>query len=248
MYKLSEEALYQHLYCQGASKTRSSETHDEAHWPLLRAAPTDAPIHCLLLGCSMLERFKTTGRETPFGAARFPHVFNAGVGGDRVRNVIYRLGTKGLYRVLRARGVGFAVLQMGTNDVKKTKALDAEAVEQYTVVLEAVRRMAREGGIRIVVSGILPRADTEQRVIDESNAKLRLLVEQMNEEQEERTREEQNRSAEVERSTKATPLCRVYYMPPVQEITLEHLEVTVVSFKKIENPRLTGAGPRSSEF
>src|SRR5271170_1872368 len=132
---LHEADFIQLLRDSGKYKQRSDRTHDDIHVPLLTQSPTTR-IRCLLLGDSMLERFKTTGKHTKLGQVEFPDLLNAGVGGDRTQNVIYRLGTKGLYSGLKQHGVNFAILDMGTNNLRPKRGLSAEAIEEYGLVLE----------------------------------------------------------------------------------------------------------------
>ena len=96
------------------------------------------PITCLLLGDSMFERFKSTGIATLFGSsAQYPEYFNAGVGGDRILRVIYRLTTKGLLQRLKEWGVKYALLAMGANDLANgKKSLSPENIKDYRTIIE----------------------------------------------------------------------------------------------------------------
>ena len=161
-------------------KKRSDETHNSVHKPLLESTPSK-PIWCLLLGCSTVERLKTTGAHTTLGKGQFPHIFNAGVGGDRIRNVLYRLGTKGLFWDLQTRQVEHAILMMGANDVTNKQALDSEALRQYALVLEALYRACP--AVKVLVTGLTPqkpgrrpRMVVREGIINHSNASLQRLV------------------------------------------------------------------------
>jgi hypothetical protein len=158
-------------------KERSAQTHDSVHFPLSTIRPSEQ-IWCLLLGDSMLERLLTTGSHTTLGNGRFPHIFNAGVGGDRIQNVLYRLETKGLFHELKIRGVKHAVLQMGTNDLKPKRGLSSDALRQYALVLEAMHRASPK--VKVLVTGLMPRKDVAQGFIDHSNAGLQHLVQDYN--------------------------------------------------------------------
>lgn len=83
------------------SKSRSHDTHNEIHLPILSQNPALA-FTTVLVGDSMIERLKTTGSSTRI--ARLPSSFNAGVGGDRIENVLYRLDL-GLFASLQDRGI-----------------------------------------------------------------------------------------------------------------------------------------------
>jgi hypothetical protein len=172
-----EADFVQLLRNSGKYKERSDKTHDNTHAPLLAQSPTTR-IRCLLLGCSMLERFKTTGKHTKFGQVEFPDLLNAGVGGDRIQNIIYRLGIGGLYPRLKQHGVNFAILQMGSNNLRPKRGLSAEAIEEYGLVLEALARAAP--GIVMLLTGILPRKDVDRSFIDQSNNDLQRLIRDFN--------------------------------------------------------------------
>lgn len=176
---LSEVDFTSLLESSGAFKERSDGTHDARHGPELANSPSGR-IKLLLLGDSMLERFLTTGKDTKLGQIAFPTAFNAGVGGDRVSNVLFRVGMKGLFGALGKRGVDVAFLQMGTNDLRKKRSLDDKAVSDYTLVIEALRRASP--GIQIVVGGVMSRADIGQDVVDQSNMSLIRLVDGINSE------------------------------------------------------------------
>lgn len=174
---LSDGEFFTLLQASGKYKERSNQTHDTVHAPLLLQRPGEL-IECLLLGDSMLERLKTTGAHTEIAQCSFPQIFNAGVGGDRVQNVLYRLGTKGLYHALHVRDVKHAIIQMGTNDLRPKQGMTPDALWHYALVLEAVYRAAP--GVKILVTGLLPRRGEGQVLIDQSNANLEQLVRDFN--------------------------------------------------------------------
>jgi len=103
----SQEALI----TQGKFKTRSHDTTLKTHIPELSKRQGDFDI--VLLGDSMLERLKTTGASTRL--AHMERTFNAGVGGDKIENVLYRLGTLGMLDKLSERNVKLWVVMVGTN-------------------------------------------------------------------------------------------------------------------------------------
>ena len=67
MHDLSEADFHMQLRANGKFKERSSNTHDMVHCPALDKAIPDGSIKCVLLGTSMVERFKNTGRNEKFG-------------------------------------------------------------------------------------------------------------------------------------------------------------------------------------
>ena len=201
------EAEFQTLIEQaGAYKQRSATTHSKTHAPILSKDPS-SPIGTLLLGDSMIERFKTTGSGTSFGSAPYPSVMNAGVGGDKIANVLYRLGTMGLYSLLKQRSVGCAVLQMGTNNLRPKKALDQNAIAQYALVIETLQRAVP--GIKILVTGLMHRKDIPEEILYESNRALEQLVRDYNN----ITSVSQNKET----------ILTVLYLAPHPEITTGHL-------------------------
>ncbi|ERF69081.1 hypothetical protein EPUS_01037 [Endocarpon pusillum Z07020] len=157
---LSDPELMTLLRSAARYKQRSDQTHTSAHEPLLSELPPP-PIWCLLLGDSVHERLQTSGTHTMLGQGQFPHILNAGLGGDRIQNFLYRQDTKGLFWDLRSYGVKFAILRLGTNDLEPKRALHAEA--QYALVLETVHRAA--SAVKVLVTGSMPRKDVDLRVL-----------------------------------------------------------------------------------
>jgi hypothetical protein len=149
-------------------KQRSGATHHDVHLPELNVRlrlnltlPTPPPppadvaepfmyradlsnthkIKVLYLGNSMIERFKTTGAITHLGRLGKEGVaWNAGCGGDKNENVLYRLH-EGLYQHLKTAqeegrcDIKLIILASGTNDVRLKKGLREEDVEAYRLLL-----------------------------------------------------------------------------------------------------------------
>lgn len=82
-------------------KARSHDTYLETHPPELKLKPTE-PIEIVLIGDSILERLKTTGVHTR--TAELLLSFNAGGGGDKTENVLFRLDL-GMLSLLEERNV-----------------------------------------------------------------------------------------------------------------------------------------------
>jgi len=116
----------------GKWKQRTCDTHKQ-HVAALEglAAAGEASlscIHTLLLGDSLFEHAKTGDALTPTGYWRdMPHyIFNAGIGGDRVENILWRCfdcdnaDESKANRVGLLKGVGLSVRQIilcaGTNN------------------------------------------------------------------------------------------------------------------------------------
>jgi hypothetical protein len=144
------------------------------HAPLL-VQRVSRPIGCLLLGDSMLERFKTTGCCTQLGSFTFPHILNAGVGGDRIQNVIYHLGNKDLLQSLKSHGSRNVILHVGTSDLGKRNGLPCEvAIHNYGLIVQALRRAQPD--VNILITGLMPRKDIPNWLIEDSNAAVTALA------------------------------------------------------------------------
>ena len=102
-------------------KDRSNQTCHEAHLPILK---NNKSLSVVLLGDSMIERFLTTGSTTH--VAKLPSSFNAGCGGDKISNVVYRLLIMLPYL---PSDVKVWVLMIGTNDLAKKRAVKDADVE-----------------------------------------------------------------------------------------------------------------------
>lgn len=153
-------------------KARSHNTYQSTHAPELNAEPK-VDIHTVLIGDSMLERLKNTGRNTKL--AQLPSSLNAGVGGDKIENVLYRLDL-GLTSQLESRNVKLWVVMIGTNNLKK--ALKKVELERYRLLLQALLRISPTS--RILCCEIFKRKDIEECYVEESNRSIRDVVEEMN--------------------------------------------------------------------
>lgn len=193
-------------------KARSQDTSQNVHIPLLLANPDLAPT-VVLVGDSTLERMITTGQtpnlvapwpspamlddETlaavcPNHPTRLDRVFNAGVGGDKIQNVLYRMAgdpgkeLPGLLTVLLEKlSVKLWVLHMGTNNLTPKKGLtvaDVQALEEFLSSLFYARYVRRGEGIapeldyRVLVTGIFYRKDVPTEYVDASNERLQEVV------------------------------------------------------------------------
>lgn len=76
-------------------KKRSDETTDMHIKELSNLSPT-----ILFLGDSLFEHFKYSKAWIDYGFNNM-NIFNAGVGGDRIQNVLYRLITKNLINYMK---------------------------------------------------------------------------------------------------------------------------------------------------
>lgn len=153
-------------------KARSHNTYQSTHVTGLNAEPK-VDINTVLIGDSMFERLKNTGRNTRF--AQLPSSFNAGVGGDKIENVLYRLDL-GLMSQLDTRNVKLWVVMIGTNNLKK--ALKKVEVERYRLLLQALLRISPRS--RILCCEIFKRKDIDDCHVEESNRAIRGVIEEMN--------------------------------------------------------------------
>jgi lysophospholipase L1-like esterase len=219
--QLSNTQLNRLVHQQARFKQRSHDTHTRTHRPQLESSPpTTSPatlpsefspqIDIVLLGDSMLERFKTTGKYTQLGQLHYPEVFNAGVGGDRIENVLYRVDL-GLLRLLKPRNPKCVVLHLGTNNLRPKQALERRHLDDYYLLLQALLRVLPTG-TQILVTGLFKRKDVDEQYIAYSNRVLEELVARINTEEAERQVQQND--------------C-VHWMEPPEEIELKHLDDNV---------------------
>jgi lysophospholipase L1-like esterase len=191
LHALSDDQLLSALTAAAKKKDRSHTTHVAEHMPLLVAgAPGD--IKLLMLGDSLFERCAPdervsrakghTGSHTKLAKALFPYVFNAGVGGDRIPNVLYRM-IIGLLKALHDRRVSNAILHVGTNDLQridqaltsaKADVLLDKFIRHYGFMVAALQKACP--GVNILVTGLMFRRDIAGHRIKEVNGSLEQLV------------------------------------------------------------------------
>lgn len=139
----------------------------------------------MLLGNSMLERFKSTG-----AAARLRNLesaWNAGCGGDKNENVLYRL-EQGLYGMLKVAqqtadgkcNIKLWILASGTNNLHPKRAFRASDVESWKLLVEACLRIAPKS--RVVACDVLYRQDIPDGIVDASNQSLKECLDGINDE------------------------------------------------------------------
>ncbi|KAK4041129.1 hypothetical protein C8A01DRAFT_45667 [Parachaetomium inaequale] len=195
-------------------KARSHDTSKNVHIPLLQSHIKDAPENgpaVVLLGDSMFERMTTTG-ETPnfvapwpspamlsdeilrFGGTdykRIDRVFNAGVGGDKIQNLVYRLvgashpededkNLPGLLPMLAACGtVKLWAIHIGTNNLHPKHGLRDDDVEVLRKLVEALLKLNSAGReCQVVVSLLWPRKDISGDLVGGANSRVKGMVKQ----------------------------------------------------------------------
>ncbi|EOO03381.1 putative lipolytic protein g-d-s-l family protein [Phaeoacremonium minimum UCRPA7] len=120
---------------------------------------------------------------------RLRGVFNAGVGGDRIENMLYRLiGNKdgsrdlqGLAEVLQGRNVKLWVVSAGTNNLQKKKGLVDADVDKMRLLLDTLLKISSRT-TKMLFSGLTYRTDIGDQLVDEANEKVCLLIMAMNQE------------------------------------------------------------------
>lgn len=169
---LSHEQLHRIMGEIAAYKLRSDETHKNTHVPELEGITK--PLDIVFLGDSMFERFKTTG-----GIHTFPgQVFNGGVGGDKIQNLIYRLSTLNLLSILSTKTItGIILLHIGTNNLKPKNNLPQSDMNAYAVLLASLHAEFSEA--KILVTGLFPRKDIKKEIIDDANVRFAEIVEKI---------------------------------------------------------------------
>jgi len=153
-------------------KDRSHSTYHDTHLPELLAQPS---LDVVLIGDSMLERFKTTGTATQT-YTNLPRSLNAGCGGDKIENVLYRLSF--MNTPLSQKQVKLWVVMVGTNNLRK-KGLRPSEIDHYRLLLQNLLRLGGEE-TKILVCELFKRKDFEDRCLEEANALLLTLVKEMN--------------------------------------------------------------------
>ncbi|PVH80412.1 carbohydrate esterase family 3 protein [Cadophora sp. DSE1049] len=161
--------LLQQLTTLAKFKDRSHKTCHETHLPILKYTKS---LSGVLLGDSMIERFLTTGSSTQI--AQLPSSLNAGCGGDKISNLIYRLLIMLPYL---PSDVKVWVLMMGTNDLGKKKAVKDEDVDAYGVLVRALCEVVPKSNV--LVCGVFERKDVLDDCVRETNGKLRGMVERL---------------------------------------------------------------------
>ena len=139
-------------------------------------------IEVVYLGNSMLERFKTTGAATKLGRLASEGVaWNAGCGGDKHENVLYRLH-EGLYQHLKTAqedgrcDIKLIILASGTNNLHVKRGLRPADVESYRLLLQACLRIAPK--CTVLACDMFYRKDVADRLVDAGNTMLREVVEE----------------------------------------------------------------------
>lgn len=143
----------------------------------------------------MLERLKTTGKNTRLG--QLDVSWNAGCGGDTNSNVVYRLSNEqGFYKILKSDqaleqkkggeekkcNIKVWILASGTNNLHPKRGLREADVESWKVLVQACLRIAP--GSKVLACDMFYRKDVEDELVDRGNEMLREVVGEINSEME----------------------------------------------------------------
>ncbi|KAK2758024.1 hypothetical protein FQN54_004430 [Arachnomyces sp. PD_36] len=188
-------------------KERSYQTSKEEHVSFLEGHPTRP--NAVLFGDSMLERMKTTGDSENFqpwpSAAmlsdsaleelaisqpaselkRMDGVFNAGVGGDKIENMLYRLlgdpdkGLTGLIPLIKEREMRFWVVHAGTNNLHPKRGHRDKDSDLLRLLLQTLLKISHPE-VRILLTELFYRKDIPNDLVDKANVQYRSIVSLMN--------------------------------------------------------------------
>lgn len=203
-------------------KERSQQTLRDIHLPLINSVSRTPRI--MLLGDSMLERLTTTGQSPSLQPWPSEHllsrlelsrinsnralearnilhrvsaVFNAGCGGDKIENMLYRLVgdeeassdeaptkdeqeqcSRSLEDALSKRQtqVKLWVIHAGTNNLHKVKGLSEASLSAMQVLLTTLLHISAPE-THILVTALFYRKDIRNDLVDQANTRLKELVE-----------------------------------------------------------------------
>ena len=217
LHHLSDTQLERLINERASYKERSHQTHIQTHQVQLESSSSinslsttvcelPSQIDIVLLGDSMLERFKNTGKYTQIGQLHYPKVFNAGVGGDKIENVLYRIQL-GLLSMLKPKNPKLIVIQLGTNNLRPKQSLQSQHLENYHLLLQALLVLL-SAQTQILVTGLFRRRDVDEQCILQSNVAIKQLVDTIN-------------TQGTEKQVKEN--YRIHWMDPPEEIRLDHL-------------------------
>ncbi|KAF5024565.1 hypothetical protein F66182_3328 [Fusarium sp. NRRL 66182] len=152
-------------------KQRSHETHYSTHVPQIEARQGQYEV--ALLGDSLFERFKTTGRLLSIN--KNAKVINLGVGGDKILNVQYRID-QGLVKSLKQHQTNLKLIyvHMGSNNLKKN-GLRQQDAETYDAMIRELRTEYPD--IPIIITALFIQRDLGLDVIENDNKTLQNIAE-----------------------------------------------------------------------
>ncbi|KAK3377606.1 SGNH hydrolase-type esterase domain-containing protein [Podospora didyma] len=125
---------------------------------------------------------------------RLQRVLNAGVGGDKIQNIAYRLlgnsdpdpakNLPGLASAFAARkSVKLWVVQAGTNNLSPKKGLTDADRDAMRVVLRCLLKtssLTPGTESKVLLTGLFPRTDISNQLVDNANEKLEGVAQDLN--------------------------------------------------------------------
>lgn len=155
-------------------KERTETTH-QRHLQLLEANPKLSE-GILFLGDSMFERWMTTGKQWWNGELKQFNIMNAGVGGDKIENLMWRISPPtdkkqnplGITRgILDGCNYKKIFLMIGTNNLT-VKRLSAEIIAAaVTEVIDIIK--GKQPNAQLIVFALTPRSDVPFEKIAQIN-------------------------------------------------------------------------------
>lgn len=151
-------------------KARSHETHWNNHVPVLQKSKKDR-FKIALIGDSMLERFRTTGKGLSVSTEK--QFLNLGVGGDKITNVLYRINEGLLQEMKPHKNIEKILIHIGGNDVRKGQMRD-EQYGEYELLLKKVKENFPNA--QIYGSALFFRKDCSKSKIRLINGRLKAIA------------------------------------------------------------------------
>ena len=153
---------------------KKDRSHDTNIVHIEKLSSSDKKYTHLLLGDSLLDNFsKNSGKVYYDLLQQKVALFNAGVGGDRVENVLYRLIDGKLLDHPNIKTVTNVYLLIGTNNLDNKKPKCANIIHSgiMTIAKQLVQNLPNLKNI--YVFQIPPRADINKNIIDAANTPIR---------------------------------------------------------------------------
>lgn len=156
-------------------KKRTDETSNFHIKNLSKLSPNEMP-EILLLGDSLFERFNTIAGQnskiwTDYHFDKLK-IFNAGIGGDKIQNVLYRLKTKKLLTYLDG-SITKIFLMIGTNNIERDQPGDM--LDGIKFILDVLKDSYPKAYIYVL--GIPPRISMNKKL---SNDQLIIKIKKYN--------------------------------------------------------------------
>ena len=153
-------------------KERTATTHAR-HLEILKNRPDLQSGAILFLGDSMMERWLTTGKSFWNNELSKYPIMNAGVGGDRIENLLWRITTNP--GILDVASYSTIFLMIGTNNIEKSKPENvATAIQSLLQTIFDKQPNVK----RVILYGLTLRSDVPHHKIADLNRLLSELCAQ----------------------------------------------------------------------